>query len=1107
MGLFCLIILVSATAKGKSLYTIVDTGSSKVWAYEIDANSLTYPTEYDSPYGSAVGLALDGDYMFLTFETGDDVEVASAKTMTSVQLINAPGSSNLAGIAADHSKQKVYVVDRTGTSVYIYDWNPRIPELTLDDEIELQDLQSGEGTWGLALDEDNGKLYVTLNANTVRCYDTNYWSHLSNDDITVTHDAVGIAIDVPNQIIYTGSPYDQSLLSKFDIDANSETTIDVTEIDGNSPSDHILGLAVDQDTGLIYATIGNTGIGGSERVVVFDPNLTLHWSSSDVGDPAGIAVAEVSYKEPLLDIVKDDNDVNCVYPLISEAEHDLLGTPYNWLYYNISYDMDGHADTNVVVTDYLPFEVDFDSCSTGGAYDANEHTVTWELGDLGSSASGSLEIRVGVNYYAKPGGTITNVCEIEGDAYASLYAVVDSNVCAYGSEIIYVDEDANGYNNGTSWDDAYTDLQDGFTGARNCGASVTAIWVAAGTYKPTQLTNDQSISFELVEDVGVFGHFGGVGTYETSTSQRDFDDANNTTILTGTIGDAYGEQVYRVIYGQNIEDAIVDGFTLTGASQDGIYFDDCDGSVVNCKLKDNDRYGIYCYNYSYPDVHNCLFTDNSSGGLYITSYCWPEISYCTFDGNDTTYDGVYIGNSVVVVENSVFEDHTDNGIEGSNGTLTVTNCDFSGDNDNAIQISDITTTVTNCSIKDCGDDGIYANDSDLTIDHTVISGSYDNALYTTGGCNLTLKNSVVRHSGESGLELNGNYATTIKNNWIHDNGTDRSANYGGSGIWFTNQVSVPLIRNNTIYKNYTYGIESSENGADPNVINCIIYGNDSNDFYRENDTFDTVNYCNLQNSHSGTGNITGDPGFKNIGTDPNDLHLDETSQCKNAGDPNGSYGDETDIDGENRIYYGRVDMGADEYYRSPADFDEDGYVNFIDYAMFADFWRMNPTENPNDYNDLYDLRDNNSIDNNDLDRFCDDWLWKKAWDEGWMMAMGRGGGSTLMSSMMMESSFFSLEAPSIAPPADDLMLSATESIASRPERLRAKSQKFYDITPETTISARQKQLDIMKVDIKVNIKEILQWLDKIWLSGELKETMTEEQYLKFRKAIEDFINF
>jgi hypothetical protein len=307
---------------------------------------------------------------------------------------------------------------------------------------------------------------------------------------------------------------------------------------------------------------------------------------------------------------------------------------------------------------------------------------------------------------------------------------------------------------------------------------------------------------------------------------------------------------------------------------------------------------------------------------------------------------------------------------------------------------------------------------------------------------------------------------------------------------------VPLVRNNTIYDNWTYGLQSSEYGADPNVINCIIYGNDTNDFYRENGTFDTVNYCNLQNSHDGIGNITGDPGFKNVATDPDDLHLDEASQCKNAGDPGGSY-DETDIDGENRVYYGRVDIGGDEYYWSAADFDEDGAVNLIDYVIFAAAW-LTDSEDGN-YNENCDLEDDNSIDINDLTLFCEDWLWEKVWDEGWMMCMGGGGMGFEVESISVESSKTAL-----TDNRDALMLStATESPETRPERLRAKSQKFYDIIPSTTITARQEALDAMNAD-PVSIKELLQWLDKIWLDGDLKEFMTEEEYLEFRKAIEEF---
>ncbi|MDX1439999.1 MAG: hypothetical protein R3284_08865, partial [Rubricoccaceae bacterium] len=95
------------------------------------------------------------------------------------------------------------------------------------------------------------------------------------------------------------------------------------------------------------------------------------------------------------------------------------------------------------------------------------------------------------------------------------FAVVLFLLCGSASaQVIYVDTDATGANNGTSWGDAYTDLQDALAVA----SSSSEIWVAEGVYKPTN-TSDRTISFVLTDGVELYGGFDGT---ETSRDERDW---------------------------------------------------------------------------------------------------------------------------------------------------------------------------------------------------------------------------------------------------------------------------------------------------------------------------------------------------------------------------------------------------------------------------------------------------------------------------------------------------------------------------------------------------------------------------------------------------------
>jgi hypothetical protein len=147
----------------------------------------------------------------------------------------------------------------------------------------------------------------------------------------------------------------------------------------------------------------------------------------------------------------------------------------------------------------------------------------------------------------------------------------------------YVNDDAGGANNGTSWTDAYTSLQSAFSD------SCTEIWVAAGVYKPTTST-DRNATFQLENGVSVYGGFAGT---ETLLSQRD--PATNVTILSGDIDNNDSQtpiitdintvtgnntNSYTVVRGAT--GATLDGFTITAAYRDsGSCGGGCGGGMLN----------------------------------------------------------------------------------------------------------------------------------------------------------------------------------------------------------------------------------------------------------------------------------------------------------------------------------------------------------------------------------------------------------------------------------------------------------------------------------------------------------------------------------------------
>ena len=86
----------------------------------------------------------------------------------------------------------------------------------------------------------------------------------------------------------------------------------------------------------------------------------------------------------------------------------------------------------------------------------------------------------------------------------------------------------------------------------------------------------------------------------------------------------------------------------------------------------------------------------------------------------------------------------------------------------------------------------------------------------------------------------------------------------------------------------------------------------------------------------GRTNINSNPSFADAAA--GDYHLYWNSPCINAGKPTGNYTGQTDIDGDPRVVYGLVDMGADEVYPIAGDFELDEDIDIADLRILADCW-------------------------------------------------------------------------------------------------------------------------------------------------------------------------
>ena len=237
----------------------------------------------------------------------------------------------------------------------------------------------------------------------------------------------------------------------------------------------------------------------------------------------------------------------------------------------------------------------------------------------------------------------------------TLYLLVASS-SVFSAPDAYVDESATGANTGTSWNDAFTDLQDALFSI-NSGE----IWVAAGSYKPGSTRAD---TFNLRNDIAVEGGFSGT---EDTREQRDPN--ANETILNGDLsGDDYsrfvnghavwsgvGDNSYHVVTGSGVDaTAVLDGFVIAHGyarpvgfvgpeiqAGGGIIIRNGSPTISNTKVDGSSGYyggGAYVDQGSAPSFTNCEFRENNSdigygGAMHIAGSSSVTFSNCHFEGN------------------------------------------------------------------------------------------------------------------------------------------------------------------------------------------------------------------------------------------------------------------------------------------------------------------------------------------------------------------------------------------------------------------------------------------------------------------------------------------
>ena len=444
----------------------------------------------------------------------------------------------------------------------------------------------------------------------------------------------------------------------------------------------------------------------------------------------------------------------------------------------------------------------------------------------------------------------------------------------------YVDANAPGLTqDGSSWEFAYKDLQAVLT--KPTLVSGDTVKVADGTYKPTAGT-DRSVSFNLVNGIGVFGGYAGYGAGDPEAR----DTILNATILSGDIGTVgtKTDNSYHVVTATSVSSSsVIDGVSITLGYADG-------SSII--------RYGGgMLVNSASPTLSNCTFVNNTAsiqgGAMNLSSSSAPSLTHCLFKDNQAAYGG---------------------GINNESSSPILTHCIFTGN-------SATTAGGLEGGGTDAGGGMLNLRSSPTLIGCTFI-GNTTPYSWGAGLCNI-MSTTTLTHclfAGNKASKLGGGIKNTSSSVWLTNCVfIGNTATLMGGGMY---SDSPATLANCT----FTGNTASNSGGmyftsSTPTLTNCILWNNGAIPFFSLNAP--KITYSDIEGGYTGTGNLNADPLFvrnpspgadSKWGTaddDYGDLRLQIASPCIDVG-LNSANTTSTDLAGYPRVVNSTIDMGAYE---------------------------------------------------------------------------------------------------------------------------------------------------------------------------------------------------